>query len=313
MFNFYQIQYRGHLELAISMILLLSCIYTFIELSLVTCIEENCINLTRSSIIKMFPRTVAVACVISKITSMYNNKSAFLVYEKKIERYEFYFPTHVCKKNCRRTFTIITIFLCIVIILPINALRLYLFYTQNQDYNAIMMFTFMYVQNAYICMIELEFITLGFGLYQKFQSINEDMCVLKSKSIVTNRYPWVLKPEPFGSDDSVGSAGLNDENIFSTSTKEFSLANTVELLRTRHKFVSNLINDLNNLYNVQLALSLSILFIMALLDIYEVLFTRLTITRSHIILLSGWLLQYSFRFCMIILIPHATTKQVRYY
>ena len=175
------------------------------------------------------------------------------------------------------------------------------------------MFIMMYMQNAYICMIELQFITLGFSLYQKFQSINEDMCVLKSKSIVTNRYPWVLKPEPFGRGDSIGSEIFNDENNFSSSTQQFSLANTVQLLRTRHKFVSNLINDLNNLYNMQLALSLSLLFIISLLDIYEVLLTGLAITSLHIILLSGWLLQYSFRFCMIVLIPHATAKQVRYF
>lgn len=313
MFNFHRIKYRGYLELAISIILLVTCIFTFYEPSLVTCMGQKCHNIASSSIVQLFPRTVAVACMITKITNMYNDRSAFFMYEKEIERYEYYFPACVCKENFRRTFTIVTISLSIIIIVPINALRLYIFYKTDRDYQAILMFFFMYLQNAYICMVELQFITRSFDLYQKFQSINEDMCVLKSKSIVTNRYPHVLKPEPFGRDDNISSGISNDNSDFSTNTNEFTLANTIEQLRTRHKFVSDMINDLNDLYNIQLALSLSILFIMSLLDIYEVLLTRLALTNFSIILLSGWLLQYAFRFCMIVLIPHSTTKQVGYH
>lgn len=313
MLKFYLLKYRGHLELTISIIILLTCIYIFIEPSHVTCTVHDCMNQRSSSIRKMFPRTVAVACLISKIANMYNNISAFFVYEKQIERYEFYFPTHDCKNNVRRLFIIITISLYIIIILPINVMRLYFIFKQNEKYVSIVFFTTMYVQNACICVIELQFITRCFSLYQKFQSINEDLYGLKSKSIVTSSYPWILKPESFGRDDSCGSKFFNDKNDFSTSTNEFTLANNIELLRTRHKFVSDMISDLNKLYNIQLALSLSVLFVMALLDIYVVLFTRFDITRSHLILLSGWLLQYSFRFCVIVLTPHATTKQVGYF
>lgn len=80
------------------------------------------------------------------------------------------------------------------------------------------------------------------------------------------------------------------------------------MLMRRHQFVSGAVADLNRLYGVQLSVSLSILFVMALCDIFEVVSAELNATKTTL-MLYGWMLQYAFRFCTIVQMTHATTKQ----
>jgi hypothetical protein len=87
------------------------------------------------------------------------------------------------------------------------------------------------------------------------------------------------------------------------------LANHVELIRMKHQFVRDIAVKLNELYGIQLGLSICLIFIMALFDIYGALSVESNVTKTNF-LLYGWLLQYSFRFCVIVLTSHITTTQV---
>jgi hypothetical protein len=153
----------------------------------------------------------------------------------------------------------------------------------------------MYIQNLSICLIEIYFIARCFGLYQKFQIINEELALLKSEIISKNKYPVVLQNE-------VESKIINDPQLY-------TLANSIELLRMKHQFVRSALRGLNKLSGTQMGSSLVYLFIMVLFDIYGEVITKNSKTRSKI-LIYGWLLQYAFRCLAIIITTHFTTKQV---
>jgi len=297
--------FYDYVGVVVSTMLVLSCVYSCIESPKFMCNLNNC-NTSKSTImISMFPRAVSIVCMLSKLTVMYNNLSATIKYEKNIKMYEMYHPRVDVDKANFRIFVIVMVSLCIIIVLPVNVLRIYLLYGQFRDGAMVLFFSIMYIQNASVCITELQFVAYCFGLYQKYRSINDDMAVLKSRTIVTNGYPAVLNPEKY---NSVGdSSGFKDD--FCQEIKERQLVNSIESLKMRHRFVSDAASDLNDTYNIQLGLSLFILLVMMLFDIYEVVLTEFNMIEMYW-LLYVWLLQYSFRFCMIVLTTHVTTKQV---
>ncbi|CAI6368180.1 unnamed protein product [Macrosiphum euphorbiae] len=241
--------------------------------------------------VSMFPRAVAIACTISRITVMYKNVSVMAKYKKKIKEYEVYYPITVDKENSRRFLIIAIVFLYSILILPFNVFRLFLIYYYYKNIKILVFILLMYIQNVSMSMTEIQFMVYCFGLYAKFQSINEDMSTIKSKTISINRYPFVLKSEK------------------RKRVEVYPSVRSIELLKMRHQFVCESVSDLNEIYSIQLGMSISVLFIMLLFDIYEVVTSELVKTKS-LFLLYGWLTQYIFRFIVVILMSHITTKQV---
>jgi len=294
------------LGLVISIMSVFSCFYSCIESPEFMCKLYNNCNTSKSTImISMYPRAVSIVCMLSKLTSMYKNLSATLKYEKNIKRYEMYYPLVDFDKANLRIFVIIMVSLNISIILPVNVIRIYLLYGEYQDNAMSVFFSIMYIQNASLCITELQFIVYCFGLYQKYRSINDDMAVLKSRTIVANRYPAVLNSEK--------SNSIRDRTDFNDflcqRINDCQLVNNIESLKMRHRFVSDSASDLNDIYKIQLGLSLFILLVMTLFDIYDIVMIGLNIFKMNW-LLYVWLLQYAFRFCTIVLTTHVTTKQV---
>jgi len=262
----------------------------------------------------MFSRSIAIACLLSRITVMYKSKRDFPNYLKKVEEYELYFPANISQKRYLHFIAIAIIFAYIVIIVPINILRIYLIYSNFGKINTMIFYTIMYLHNWSICSTEIHFIVRCIGLYQKFQSINNEMATLKLQNLVNNKYPVVLQSERLNSYNNTLFIGLESHNgspllIFNNVHQ---LANHVELLRMKHQFVRGIVVELNGLYGIQLGLSICLLFIMTLFDIYGEVSVESNVTKTHG-LLYGWLLQYSFRFCVIVLTSHVTTTQVDTY
>lgn len=300
----FNLLYGNITSVLISIILVFSCIYNCIVSPHFMCKLNKCNTIKSTVMISMFPRAVSMLCMLSKITVLYKNFASTFEYNKKIKTYELYYPVDVDKANFRM-FVVVTVSLCVTLILPINLFRIYLLYRQFRDNAMVLFFSIMYIQNASMCVTELEFIASCFGLYQKYRSINEDMAVLESRTIVTNRYPPVLS--------SRKCYHIRDNsdfnNDFCKKTLECQLVYSIESLKMRHRFVSDSVSDLNGIYSIQLGLSLFILFLMTLFDIYEVVFTELNMYQMYWGLYV-WLIQYAFRFCMIVLTTHVTTKQV---
>lgn len=305
MIMFYLNKFYFNLGAFISLLIVMSCFYNYVKSSEIMCKLDRCLTQTTETLLLIFPRSVAIASAISRITVLYKkSKNAFFKYGKKIEEYELHFPVSVEKKKIRIIFVSIVVLFYIGIILPINAYRLYLIARYNGEKNVVVFFFLIYIQNMSLCITEIEFIHCCFGLYQKFQSINEEIFTLKSITIINNRYPLVLKiPES----DKKSKSNPNDE--FCQKIKRFSFDHCIELLKFRHQFVSNSITGLNDLYGIQVGVSISVLFIMTLFDIYEVVTTNSNLTKTYT-LLYGWLIQYTLRFCTIVLTTHITTRQV---
>lgn len=123
------------------------------------------------------------------------------------------------------------------------------------------------------------------------------MLVLRSKTIVILILNYNELHDTHGG--HADSADSLDDYSSPNSMKECTFVNNIELLKMRHQFVSNTVTDLNYLYNIQLAISLSILLLMTLIDIYDVMSMDFKSTKTKI-QQYAWLVQYSFRFCMIV-------------
>ncbi|XP_022165403.1 uncharacterized protein LOC111030288 [Myzus persicae] len=308
MFKFYFNKLLFSLKLVYFVALAMTCLMNIKNASATVCSLSECKNSVKTEVLAMFSRSIAIACLLSRITIMYKSKSDFPNYVKKVEEYELYFPVNISQKRHLRFISIAIIFAYIVIILPINILRIYLIYSNFGKINTMIFYIMMYLHNWSICSTEIHFIVRCIGLYQKFQSINEEMATLKLKNIVTNKYPVVLQSERHSYNNTLfiglESHGGSPLSIFNVQQP----ANHVELLRMKHQFVRGIVVELNDLYGIQLGLSICLLFIMTLFDIYGEMSVESNVTKTHV-LFYGWLLQYSFRFCVIVLTSHVTTTQ----
>jgi len=297
MFKFCSGKLRSYLEIMSSITLAMTCVYNCINSSTYVCTLVTCNGELSTSLNSMFPRIIAIACFVTKISNMIKHLTDFPKYNHKIKEYELYFPTNVSQKSTRNTFIIFIGFAYISIILPLNIARLYLIHYNKHRIEILIFFATMYVQNWSICLVEVGFICRCFGLYQKFQIINEELIALKAATISENKYPAVLRNEVHCS-----SAIINNPRFY-------TLANSIELLRMKHQFVRRALRDLNKLYDTQLGSSLVFLFILVLFDIHGEVNAKDTKTRSKIFI-YGWILQYTFRFFSIIITSYFTTKQV---
>lgn len=291
MFNFFHNKLVYNIKLVIYILVLFSCVYNYIESPRIVCLLNSCKNPTFMIMVSMFSRAVAITCMISRFTAMYKNISAIPNYKKKIKDYEVYYPMSVVKENLRRFFIIFVTFLYFILIIPFNVYRLYLLYYYFKNIMINLFFVLMYLQNVSLAMTEIQFMLHCSGLYLKFQSINEDMSTMKSKMILLNRYPFVLKSEERKSIDLYPSA------------------RNIELLKIRHQFLCESVNNLNEIYSIQIGMSICVLFVMLLFDIYEAVTTKLAQTKTPL-LFYVWLIQYIFRFVIVILTSYVTTKEV---
>lgn len=284
---------------AIAMTCVYNCVNSFANIySLVD--RDDAVATTINSV---FPRTLAIVCLVSRIVIVYKGMNDFPEYKSKIEAYALKCPA--TKREHVVWFAATIVFAYAAFILPSNAYRIYLIHQHLHDVNVLLFFTMMYVQNMSICSIEIHFVVRCFALYQLFRSINEDMAALKLETINARRYPAALKP------DEIGGVGPrpddDDDNGVLFHTHEMS--DVVEQLRMRHQFVRGAFVDLNGLYGVSVGMSIFLLFVLTLFDIYGVVFVQNTNTRPQI-LVYGWLLQYWFRLFAISMTTHFTTKQV---
>jgi hypothetical protein len=309
MYKFYLNKLKIFVEIMYSVLLVISCVYTYLKAPVVIYLLSSGSNSAVLDILSMFSRSVAIVCLISRITILYKSTSDFFVYKKKIEYYELYYPMELLKKKIQRIFNTSILLAYIAIIFPLNIYRIYLIYHNYRNMILVLFYMMMYLQNISICWTEICFIVNCMGLYLKFQTINYEMAELKAESIKANKFPVVLQTERRS--NRLTDPGSTDGFISSNSSVHH-LANSIEQLRMRHQFVRCAVIELSNLYSIQIVLSVCVLFVMTLFDIYAQVTNKDKITKTQI-LFYGWLFQYSFRFCIIILTTHVTTKQVPIY
>ncbi|KAL5234060.1 hypothetical protein ACI65C_001470 [Semiaphis heraclei] len=305
MFNTSAAWRRHHehvLDALFSFVVITACLFNIVLSPYCICATESCHKYKMTAVLvrvkTLIPQIVAVGCLVTRVkTILHIVNDEFREYEDKTREYEACFPD----PNGRRgvAFVAFIVFAYAVTVLPISVYRPYLIHRDVRDHTVTAFFVIMYLQNLCTCSMEIHYVARCFRLYRWFCRINEDVFALKSATVTINRYPPVL----------LQSADDGRRRSTSTTSGTLPTANDVEVLRMRHQCVRDAVGDLNDLYGVQLLLSLCTLFMLTVIDTYSEMFEKYTLARSRAFLYV-WLAHYSFRLCAIVLTTHFTMKQV---
>uniref|UniRef100_A0A2S2R4N9 Gustatory receptor n=1 Tax=Sipha flava TaxID=143950 RepID=A0A2S2R4N9_9HEMI len=316
---------------------------------------------------QLYTRLVAFTSLMSRASIMYKVYRHMAEYRWRQEGYERKWPlSGVCWRQnlAYATFVVTT---CLMLMIPINMLRLYLFYMYevNNDNMLLLFFFNMYLQNWSMCCMETHFALLCFRVYLHLRSINDELLAVRTDIMVSNRYPVALRsmrPSAMsrcrrswrrrrfaadedhyhhrrhqhhdyhhqhhraGGDDHCDVGGRRGGEPVANSVKRGAVANlsflqdplgcpletTIEMLRVRHGLMRESIDYLNNIFGCQLTLSLVALCVMMLFDIYNEAFHAGGSTGgigSPSRFIYFWVLQYMFRFFVIIMTAHSTTQE----
>lgn len=288
---------RRGLETLCSAALAAACVYGYVCAPAYVCLLVKCDDTSTTYVKAMYPRLLAVTCLVSRAVAVWCKcAGAYDTYERTAGAYERRFAADDAGGRARRRlFVVAVVAAYAAVILPANAARAFLIYYYTDHGGLLMFYALMYAQNAAICSTEVHFMSRCYAVHQKFRAINDGLAAIRARTVAVNGYPDVLRDGDGRDRDGDPPDRLSDR---------------IELFRMRHRFVRCVFSHLNDLYGVQVGLSLLLLFLLTLFDIYgEALKTTYFQTRSKL-LFYGWMLQYSFRFCAIVFTAHSTTKQV---
>ncbi|XP_025202850.1 gustatory receptor for sugar taste 43a-like [Melanaphis sacchari] len=295
-------------QIVFSTLLIITSVYNFYNTPNVVCAMEGKCDGSLSTVIKgLFIRVVASTCVISRLVIFLKGNNMLIQYKKNIEKFHLFkpmtkFETEVLKKVSFRI-----VILCLFFTVPVNSYRLWKMFMMlyRLDFT-IFVFVFMYIQNMSMYCVETHFTFLCFILYQKFVGINKDLMALKIDTIVRNKYPFLMRVrEKYGK--NLNTVDYN-RDVLQTLTAGHSMANFVEQLKIKHRVAREAVKNLNDLFGVQLGLSMCSLCLFSMFDLYYHIRGIMNPTKSNI-LIYGWILQYSVRFGSVTILAHLTSKQ----
>jgi len=268
-----------------------------------------------------------IASLVSKMIVIYNFKyKKYQKFKTTLEGFEIYTPMNTIAWKHIKYFSFTMIFLCTIVTLPINGLKLfYIFYNHTNPILMTIYFVFYYVHNFSMICTELHFAIQCFVVYTKFRDINEKLIQINCEQkylnySVTVQYPFTascrVTTAKNRDDPSSFNVIIYEKDFYCPRDKRYPLANTIELLRIKHWLSREAIDDLKCLFGFQMGLSIVIVGTTALFDMYTQLFysyTNSSFNKSLFrttLLFIGWMLQYSLRLCLIIITTHTTIQQV---
>ncbi|XP_050526732.1 uncharacterized protein LOC126897276 [Daktulosphaira vitifoliae] len=230
-----------------------------------------------------------------------------------IEAYELYAP--LTRKDRYKYFKFIIIegFFLLCTMLPIKLVWMSLMYKKKDSYFKLIFFVLIYFENLIMAIIEWYFVMKCWKLKLMFHKINKNLKELmgiysndfRPKDNVYNKNKiktnWCTRVWRHPSSVKVSSKCIYIESE--------DMAKIVEKLRIRHQLTREAVSSLIDLFNIPLCLSLCALSIKTLFDIYYEVFKLRTLVYEFKIYIYLWLLQYSYRFYMIVMTTDTTMKQ----
>lgn len=298
-----------------SIVIIISSVFNLICAPLVEHEIDDWSDAMSTSLTVFQSRVVAITASISRGIFIYSILlSKNQKYKTTLESFDIYSPMTAVSINQCKLFYLVVFSLSLALILPINSTKLYNLFNNHPDRFIITTyFFFFYLQNLSMCFIEIYFVGQCFMIYIKFREINVDLNNIKIEVTDYNKYPFLRQST--NSWSSIPSNVLYDKDFYSPKDREHPLANTIELLKIRHWLTREAAMDLNNLFKNHLGLSIVSLGVQFIFDIFTSVFHYLTTRYDKTIFRSkflffGWIIQYSFRFCVINLTSNITTKQV---
>lgn len=245
---------------------------------------------------RLYTRAMACISLMSRAAVVYKARKHLAGYKRNGDAYECRWPTPPVLSRQFRAYSGSVVVAYLALMLPMNLIRLYLLYRYEESGDVLLLLFFinLYLQSWSMCCLETHFALLCYALHLRFRAINDELSAIRARVMVSNRYPVALRPYDTPSPESPSSAPLET---------------VVELLRVRHGLTRESVDSLKNMFGVQLILSVTALCVMMLFDIYnEAFHVRSTVSQSKFI--YGWMLQYVFRFVVIIVTAHVTSQEV---
>ncbi|VVC31514.1 7TM chemoreceptor [Cinara cedri] len=303
-----------------SVLLMATCVYNFSVATQILCKMDQWCTIFSTPMVAMYDWVLACTTLLSRITIMVQSKRNFVKYKATVKAFEVYSPTSPAQLKNYELFSLSVVLLCLTVILPANVTRLYYlyYYETRKDRALVIYYIFLYMQNLSMCCVETQFVSQCFAVYTKFREINGDLKELKDENNVgRGKYPFTMAvvsetpPRAKVVGKGVACTSLQghvcgyDMGFYKSWFNGHPMANAVELLRIRHWLIRHAVETLNGFFGIHMGLSVFVLCVMALLDIYYEIFHD----SPSKLLVFGWLLQYSLRIFMIILVAHCTTKQ----
>lgn len=280
---------------------------------------------------RLYTRMIACISLLSRAVVVYKVRRYLADYKRRVDAYDNNWPVPETDRRLCRIYVSTVVSVCLALLVPINLVRLYRLYGSSGDESKadlimLLFFFNIYLQNWSVCCMETHFAVLCFVVYRKFRAINSRLLAIRWDVVISNRYPITLRSvvRPANAVDhatatsksmagggkrkSDTSAGPVVQSILEDPDGR-PLETVIEMLRVRHALMRESVNQLNNMFSVQLALSLITLYVMILFDIYNEAF-RVSglISRSKFIYCL--MFQYLFRFFVIVITAHNTTQEV---
>jgi hypothetical protein len=298
--------YYNKWQVIYSILLMTSCIYNFYITPKTVCVlEGNCDHSLSTEIKGIFIRIVAISCLISRLMIFIKGKTQLIQYEKYVEKMHVITPMTNSEIQILKKISTLLIICCILLTIPPNSLRVWDL-SFRSDFT-MFVYIFMYIQNLSMYFVETHFVTLCFILYQKLVGINKDLMALKIDTVIRNNYPFMTQTqEKYGKINN--TLDYNKDILHSLATGH-PMTDIVEQLKSKHKLVRDAVRTLNDLFGVHMGLSICVLCLCTMFDIYYFIIGILSLSNYKRIFYL-WILQYTVRFGSIMIISHLTTKQV---
>ncbi|XP_025206499.1 uncharacterized protein LOC112602568 [Melanaphis sacchari] len=288
-----------------TLLLLASCVYVlFVGPAVVCRFGDKCSNQSIRVLKDMYPKIVNVTSMLSRIALSYSVTARFDKYRETMGCYETYSPTTVAEVGRYRVFTAAAVSACLLLVLPVNVLRLCMLWTPDgrdpAPMQGIAFYAFIYVQNVTMCCSETQFAEQCFALYSKIKAVNDDVAVLGRSAGLAR------SPRRSGRGNAAGTAPDAPAGGVAAAV------DAVESLRIRHWLLREAIGCLNHIFGVQLGMSVCALCVMTFFDIYYETFHVMGKYAMSDLIFYCWMLHYAVRYVGIILMSHYTTKQAIY-
>lgn len=313
-------------QIVYSVILFITCTCSFILIPSVVLEFDDWSKAFSTSISVIVCSTVTVSMIISRVITMYNVKYKHLEkYKTTLESFEIYIPMTAEASNHVKYFAFTAILLYVVVVLPANGVKLYnlSFKHPNSPITMSIYFLSYYLQNLSMCCTEIHYAIQCFVVYTKFRDINEQLeqlnGELKVKHAAMHLYDEdaQIATSPAGSTDVLLHTILYEKDFYHPKDGEYPLANVIELLKIKHWLTREAVYDIKYLFSIPICLSIICVTTVMLFDVYTQFFysnanqTIREVFRSQILFIS-WVLQYTMRFCFIVVTTHTLTKQVNH-
>lgn len=296
-----------------------SCVYVlFVGPAVVCRIGEKCSSDSIRVLKEMYPNIANVTSMLARIALLYSVTVGYDKYRETLGCYETYSPTTVAEAGRYRVFTAAAVCSCLLLVVPVKVLRLWMLWTPDGDdttlIERIVFYALIYVQNVTMCCSESQFVDQCFLLYCKLKTVNNDVVVLSQSAGLAHfsrhsRYASNASAADAATPDAPDVA-VAEEELQDASDSVAATADAVEALRIRHWLLREAIGCLNNVFGVQLGMSVCAVCMMSFFDIYYETFHLMGKYPMSGLITYCWMLHYALRYMGIILMSHYTTKQV---